>query len=283
MTRDGDSFSKLNNDDCVLPSSHDASSEVLEKLRQVYEKRKEIARKRALVAQHKASIEEATARVNDDLMRAERERDLKLANLRSIIERHTLQKFAEESRRVNPTNDCFHIWHDGNFGVINGLRMGNYGANVPWSEINAAIGTSALLLAVLANRPGSCFRPTYEIVPMGGFSKITTRPRRRGDTVVTYNLFSDDSFQIFGKRNFNTALGMLLCCLKDASDAVILRDRTMAFPYAIVSTGTRPTDLTIGGLNIAYEKKGEQWTRALKYFLTDLKWLVAFSTKNVDR
>ena len=41
---------------------------------------------------------------------------------------------------VNVLNDCFYIWHDGEFGTINGLRMGRLASNpVPWEEVNAGM------------------------------------------------------------------------------------------------------------------------------------------------
>ena len=41
---------------------------------------------------------------------------------------------------VNVLNDSFYIWHDGEFGTINGLRMGRLVSNpVPWEEVNAGM------------------------------------------------------------------------------------------------------------------------------------------------
>ncbi len=42
---------------------------------------------------------------------------------------------------TNALNDCFHIWFEGHFGTINGLRMGRLSSvPVDWNEINAAWG-----------------------------------------------------------------------------------------------------------------------------------------------
>ncbi|KAL8670720.1 MAG: hypothetical protein Q9168_004747, partial [Polycauliona sp. 1 TL-2023] len=58
----------------------------------------------------------------------------------------------ERLQRTNVYNDCFCISHDGNFGTINGLRLGRLPPpmNVEWAEINAALGAAALLLATVA-------------------------------------------------------------------------------------------------------------------------------------
>lgn len=152
---------------------------------------------------------------------------------------------------------------------------------VSWPELNSALGLSALLLSTLERKPNSGihFR-THEIIPLGSFSKIGVL-QGGGQSPILYPLYSDDSFQFFGKRNFNVALNGLLTCLADAADQVARRDRTIALPHAIESSSRG--ELTIGGLPISFGTDGERWTRAMKYFLTDLKWLVAFTTKHVDR
>jgi beclin 1 len=82
-------------------------------------------------------------------------------------------KQLERLQRTNVYNDTFCIGHDGFFGTINGLRLGRLPPpqNVDWSEINAAWGTAALLLATVAEKLGFQFRG-YRIKPMGSSSKI---------------------------------------------------------------------------------------------------------------
>lgn len=79
----------------------------------------------------------------------------------------------ERLQRTNVYNDTFCIGHDGFFGTINGLRLGRLPPpqNVDWSEINAAWGTAALLLATMAEKLGFTFRG-YRMKPMGSTSKI---------------------------------------------------------------------------------------------------------------
>ncbi|KAL8909416.1 MAG: hypothetical protein Q9207_000251 [Kuettlingeria erythrocarpa] len=79
----------------------------------------------------------------------------------------------ERLQRTNVYNDCFCISHDGHFGTINGLRLGRLPPpqHVEWAEINAALGTAALLLATVAERLGCEFRG-YRIKPMGSTSTI---------------------------------------------------------------------------------------------------------------
>lgn len=52
--------------------------------------------------------------------------------------------------RVNVLDMTFFIWKDGNYGTINGLRLGRLRHElVEWNEINAAFGQIAFLLQVL--------------------------------------------------------------------------------------------------------------------------------------
>ena len=141
---------------------------------------------------------------------------------------------------------------------------------VPWMEINAALGHVALLLSTLATRPNAGIVLRHSILPMGSTSKIGIR---RGESISLYNLYSDDSFLFFGKRNFNIALQCLLECVLDAVEAVQSRDRTVAVPHTIEK---QRDGLTIGGLSVTYGTNGVEWTRAMKYMLTDLKHLLTF-------
>uniref|UniRef100_A0A7S2A6K8 Atg6 BARA domain-containing protein n=1 Tax=Trieres chinensis TaxID=1514140 RepID=A0A7S2A6K8_TRICV len=162
-----------------------------------------------------------------------------------------------------------------------GGKSTNETIKVPWPEINAALGMAALLLSTLEKKPHSGIKFKNEILPMGNFSKIGIA-QTDGRPPVLFNLhYSEDSFQFFGKRNFNTALDGLFHCLKDASDAVSRIDKATALPHKVEVSPQG--EVTIGGIPVTYGDNGEVWTKAMKYFLTDLKWLLAFTTKNADR
>lgn len=55
------------------------------------------------------------------LLRYGEDRDALLARIAGAVEQR------EELRKANVFNDAFHIWHDGPFGTINGLRLGRTG------------------------------------------------------------------------------------------------------------------------------------------------------------
>lgn len=107
--------------------------------------------------------------------------------------RATVHALEEQNRlkRIYPET-LFHIWYTGDFGTINGLRLGRLGRqqrdqespstakqeslvdamiSVDWKEVNAAWGLVALLLHVIASER-SFFFSMYRIIPMGSASKV---------------------------------------------------------------------------------------------------------------
>ncbi|KAE9338849.1 hypothetical protein PF008_g11857 [Phytophthora fragariae] len=163
----------------------------------------------------------------------------------------------------NVCNDVFHIWHDGVFGTINGLRLGRLPAKpVEWVEINAAWGQAVLLLATIADRANFEFSRN-RLVPRGSFSRVVNMYGKE------YNLFCDGS--IFRRRGFNQAMTLFLECVEDAGRRALQEEPSLPFPYK-VERGK------IGGLPVSLGND-DQWTRALKYMLSHLKWLVVWISK----
>jgi len=109
------------------------------------------------------------------------------------------------------------------------------------------------------------------------------------------------SMGYYARRNFNTALEGLLHCIAEACFVVEKRNMALAAPYVMrvgglvvgkdvhgisegIDGGAKEGEASVGGLPLAYDPmSGEQWTMVCKYFLTNLKWLVAYAAKHVDR
>lgn len=322
--------------DVKLESIEKDQRELLVKIQEIREKRIRVKEKMQKVRHHQTSWIHLRNKVEADRNRA-------LQDYICIRKRDAATtKALEETKSLNVTNDCFHIWHRGPFATICGFRLGsevpklrvysdplveskwtnffltdfdksyffdtnsssstasskvdNF-ARVSWPEINSSLAMAALLLVTLQQKPNSGFVfKTHEIVPMGKHTKIGVR-QPNGKPSIMYNLcYDEDSFGTFlqlGRyRNFNTALSGLFMCLLEAAEAASQRDKAIVLPHPIqVNSGG---DIVIGGLPITFGATGrisvtnsvpdgEQWTRAMKYFLTDLKWLVTFTTKHIDR
>ncbi|KAG8228117.1 hypothetical protein J437_LFUL000119 [Ladona fulva] len=85
---------------------------------------------------------------------------------------HYAQTQLDKLKKTNVFNVTFHIWHSGHFGTINNFRLGRLpSAPVDWSEINAAWGQTALLLAALARKMNLTFQ-RFRLVPYGNHSYI---------------------------------------------------------------------------------------------------------------
>ncbi|OQR99709.1 beclin-1-like protein [Achlya hypogyna] len=171
-------------------------------------------------------------------------------------------------QRYNVFNDAFHIWHDGSFGTINGLRLGRLPSKpVEWTEINAALGQATLLVATVASRANLTFS-RHTPVARGSYSKMLTAHGK--ERKKEYPLFSDGSF--FQRQKFNQALVFFLECIEEAGNRAMREEPSLRFPYKIFKGKIGELAISVGG-------NDEQWTRALKYLLTHLKWLLAWIAK----
>ena len=118
------------------------------------------------------------------------------------------------------------------------------------------------------------------------------------DDVTWYSLHHYDengsylSMGYYARRNFNAALDGLIYCIAEACLVVERRDMALAVPYNINVAGLNvgkdkekgDGTTTVGRLPALYDpEEGERWTTVWRYLLTDLKWLIAYVAKHVDR
>lgn len=200
----------------------------------------------------------------DQLVSQQRSLETALSHDRELLKR--LQS-------TNVYNDAFCIGHDGGFATINGLRLGRLpGANVEWSEINAAWGQTALLLDTLARKLGVTFKH-YKIVPKGSFSTIH---RLDGDRAV-YELYGSGDWQIsrmLQSRRFDHGMVAFLDCLKQLASWA--EERNLRLPHAINKD-------RIGEASIRLQfGQDETWTRALRHVLLTLKVLLSWTVQNEE-
>merc|ERR1712039_565348 len=132
-----------------------------------------------------------------------------------------------------------------------------------WEEINAAWGQACLLLDALVKKCGVPMSQ-YRLLPRGSYSAI----QAGGDILEPYS--SDGGLtRFFSDRRFDLAMSSFLGCLKEVT-RFLQRDPTMRLPFKIEGD-------KVGGFSIRVQfNQDERWTKALKYMLTDLKWIIAF-------
>ncbi|KAI9496090.1 autophagy protein Apg6-domain-containing protein [Zychaea mexicana] len=204
--------------------------------------------------------------------------ELKLENFQSerasinLKYDHDVKQF-ERLQKTVVYNDAFCISQEGPFGTINGFRLGRLSSQpVEWSEINAAWGQTLLLLYTVANKLKFQFH-TYRLVPMGSFSRVE---KVDGDTVLSYELYGSNEFglnRMFLNRRLDHAMVAILNCLQQLTDFAEERDRSLRFPYRIHKD-------KIGDVSIRVQfNQDELWTKALKYMLTNMKWILVFASR----
>ncbi|KAI7863405.1 autophagy protein Apg6-domain-containing protein [Spinellus fusiger] len=187
---------------------------------------------------------------------------------------HDVKQY-ERLQKTVVYNDAFSISHDGPFGTINGFRLGRLSSHsVEWAEVNAAWGQTLLLLYTVANKLKFQFQ-TYRLVPMGSFSRVE---KIDGDSVLSYELYGSGDFglnRMFLNRRFDHAMVAILNCLKQLTDFAEERDKSLRLPYRINKD-------KIGELSIRLQFNQEElWTKALKYMLTNMKWILAFASRTI--
>eukprot|EP00298_Acanthocystis_sp_HF-20_P013928 c20565_g1_i1.p1 GENE.c20565_g1_i1~~c20565_g1_i1.p1 ORF type:complete len:564 (-),score=232.40 c20565_g1_i1:58-1749(-) len=177
----------------------------------------------------------------------------------------------ETLSKTNAFNDAFRIWFNGHFGTINGFRLGILPnvreGKIDWDEINAALGQTVLLIATISELLQYDLKDCI-LRPRGSASKIILR----SDKTELY-LWGPPSF--FAKSSFDKAMVKLLECVKELSDHLATKD---SFEPKYTMEGDK-----IGGkFSVKFDDE-ENWTRAMKYLLTNLKWLLAATLNHLKK
>lgn len=181
---------------------------------------------------------------------------------------------------VNVYNDVFCIGFDGNFGTINGLRLGRLKEPfVEWSEINAAWGQSLLCLATIINKLDYKVRG-YKLRPQGSMSIIEKLDidHRSGEVTkrTSFELYSSGDYRyerILHYKKVDDAMVAFLTVLKQVCDFAQSRQPNFRVPHHINND-------KIGeySIRLSINSSNDAWTRACKYVLRNLKHLLAFLT-----
>ncbi|GLV42255.1 Autophagy-related 6 [Carabus blaptoides fortunei] len=183
---------------------------------------------------------------------------------------HT-QAHLEKLKKTNVFNATFHIWHSGHFGTINNFRLGRLpSAPVDWSEINAGWGQTALLLAALARKMNFVFH-RYKLVPYGNHSYIEVLADHK-----ELPLYGSGGFRFLWDTKFDSGMVAFLDCLQQFKEEVEKGDSGFCLPYRM-DKGKIEDSATGNSYSIKIQfNSEEQWTKALKFLLTNLKWGLAW-------
>ncbi|KAJ0986187.1 hypothetical protein J5N97_004543 [Dioscorea zingiberensis] len=187
------------------------------------------------------------------------------------------QAHLELLKRTNVLNDAFLIWYDAEFGTINNFRLGRVPKTpVEWDEINAAWGQACLLLHTMAQYFRPKFQYRIKILPMGSY------PRIMDSNNNTYELFGP--VNLFWSTRYDRAMTLYLTCLKEFAEFACLMDQENNIPPGKCFKLPYPIDNDkVGGLTITQSfNKQENWTKALKCTMCNLKWVLYWFIGNTN-
>ncbi|ERE73297.1 beclin-1-like protein 1 [Cricetulus griseus] len=178
-------------------------------------------------------------------------------------------------RKTNIFDITFTILDEGPLGIINNFRLGCLpGIQVGWGEINAAWGQTALLLFTLAKTARMQFQ-RYQLVPRGSHSYL--RSLTNDEELL---LFSDGSHNVFLNNKYDRGMKAFLDCLQQFVDEVE-KTECLFLPYRIhVNEGLMQDSSGSGECYSirTHLNTEEEWAKALKFMLTDLKFILAWAS-----
>ena len=199
-----------------------------------------------------------------------------------------IKSLDSQYRRLKSTNfinEVFKISSQDQFGTISGFRLGRIDQLVEpeWDEINTAIGQAAYLMAIIAHRFGYKFE-NHKINLCGAMSTIQSKtevaPKANMQRSLKYELFFGVNYGSGSvtEERFNTALCYLLHALYGLITEVKMKFEDLGNQDASSNKEPYPiniNDNTIAGKSVKYKAvESQNWTLAMKFFLTNLQWLV---------
>lgn len=179
-------------------------------------------------------------------------------------------------KKTNVLNSTFHIWHNGHFGTINGLRLGRLQTvPVEWAEINAAWGQTMFLLTTLAQFTGIEFEH-YRLVPYGNQSFLEPLEGKR----KLLPLYSSAGLRIFTDSKFDAAMVGFLDCMNQLKLHIEKTSQPhFILPYNIDKDKIGDANKEFYSIKTQFNTQ-EGWTKALKFLLTNLRWALTWVAAN---
>uniref|UniRef100_A0A8C5UWZ5 Beclin-1 n=1 Tax=Microcebus murinus TaxID=30608 RepID=A0A8C5UWZ5_MICMU len=243
----------------------------------------DVEKNRKMVAENLEKVQAEAERLDQEEAQYQREysefkrQQLELDDELKSVENQMryAQMQLDKLKKTNVFNATFHIWHSGQFGTINNFRLGRLpSVPVEWNEINAAWGQTVLLLHALANKMGLKFQ-RYRLVPYGNHSYLESLT----DKSKELPLYCSGGLRFFWDNKFDHAMVAFLDCVQQFKEEVEKGETRFCLPYRMDVEKGKIEDT--GGSGGSYSIKTqfnseEQWTKALKFMLTNLKWGLAW-------
>lgn len=184
----------------------------------------------------------------------------------------------DKLKKTNVFNATFHIWHSGHFGTINGFRLGRLpSVPVDWNELNTAWGQTVLLLHSLARKIKLQF-VRFQLVPYGNYSYVKVLADDKD-----LPLYGSGGFRLIWDTKFDAGMAAFLDCLQQFKEEVEKGDSGFCLPYEMEKGKIKdPGNGNTYSVKMQFNSE-EQWTKAMKYMLTNLKWGLAWVTSKYTK
>ncbi|CAH3174322.1 unnamed protein product [Porites lobata] len=248
--------------------------ELIRKLEEVEKERENVAKKMEMEKERSKQLEEEERKYWLEYSEYQKEL-LECEDDQQSVDNQMryAQAQLDKLKKTNVFNSTFHIWHKGHFGTINNFRLGRLpSVPVEWSEINAAWGQTVLLLHSLARKMNLTFE-RYRLVPYGNHSYLESLTDKSKDLP----LYGSGGFRFFWDTKFDQAMVGFLDCLQQFKEAVEKVDKRFCLPYRMEKGKIYDSSGSGGPFSIKIQfNSEEQWTKALKFVLTNLKWGLAW-------
>jgi len=188
------------------------------------------------------------------------------------------QSQLDKLKKTNVFNATFHIWHSGHFGTINGFRLGRLPSiPVDWDELNTAMGQTVLLLHSLVKKINLQLQ-RYQLVPYGNYSYLKVLADDKH-----YPLYGSGGFRLIWDNRFDAGMAAFLDCLQQFKEEVERGDSGFCLPYEMEKGKIKdPASGNTYSVKLQFNSE-EQWTKAMKYMLTNLKWGLAWVTSRYTK
>jgi hypothetical protein len=272
---------------------HDVLSEKQAVKEELIRRISQLKSKRDNISKQNKRLEELTAAWIHRYNQVTLQKEMQIDQYDQLFQRKaSLEERILKLSEIDVLSDVVYISHRGFYATVNGLRLamctsppmvnhtGNSIAageqNVPWHEINAAIGMLALLVQTFQIKLQIIHRSKFLLIPRGSTTKISHRQSNQ-----QWDLFYQPStFQFFARRNWNTAINILGFCILEVAQEMKSRSSTFSLPFPIENSsnfdGNRLGDIKVAGIEMAYNGDNPaSWTKCMRYMAVNLKIIQA--------
>ncbi len=263
--------------DAELVQLRKTEEELKGRLMKTEEQRRQVAAEKRVQEEREAKLkEEEQAYWREFNQHQQKMLQFKDDQMSTQSQLHYTSEQLNRLKKTNVLNSTFHIWHNGHFGTINGLRLGRLQTvPVEWAEINAAWGQTVFLLSTLAHFTNIEFE-RYRLVPYGNQSFLEPLEGKR----KLLPLYSSSGLRLFTDSKFDAAMVGFLDCMNQLKLHIEKNSQPhFMLPYNIDKDKIGDPNKEFYSIKTQFNTQ-ERWTKALKFLLTNLRWALTWVAAN---